>query len=715
MPSVPYTGVPTVAPQMDATPNLSANTPPAAFGAATAEATSNLGRAVSGVGNELWQRATAMQDLFNHSQAIEADTKYMEAVGNIHAKLSSLQGKDAVDYFTNGFQQDLRGARQSIRDSLPNDMARKIFDQSSLSTMGRTVYSGAGYSATQNKKYAIGAAAAKVQTTRDAALIDPENDDAFQDHLEDTKDNVTAQYQLQGADPDTIEAAVHKAQSDLWYDRIQGLARSQPFAANKYLTQAVKDGAIRGEDVGKITNIVRDAMHTVGARNNASAIMSGGDLSWGAKPVSLGQAKLAIGTFESGNNYSTVGVPTSQGRALGRYQIMEANLPQWLKDSGLPPMSSAEFLKSPSAQDKVFETKFGAYMQQTGSFNDAASMWFSGRPMAQAGNARDALGTTVPKYIAATNAILAKNSSLADQVSRGRALADSQSPDDPLAADYTEAQIISQHNRQIAIKRDDTWNNTQIIAGAMVGGQDGKLPTTLDELKQKGPEVEAAWQKLPSTVQQRVLGQLAHNAKGDVVMTEDRLREYQRVKGLAQSAPSEFLDMDVVGLDLPMREKKELINLQQSKMKNAETDPRVTRALTILRPTMDAAGIDRRTNKDGYDRFVGALQDQLSNYSADNKKPADANSVQEIGQRLMRQMVTSKGWLWDSKSAVYSVDVPDSEKKQIVDAYQSRYGFPPSDDIIQRAYVAQVYDKLYGGKTKAQAAAPSGPKPPISQ
>lgn len=720
MPQIPYSGAPSVELQNNPTPTMSANTPPTAFGGATAEASQNVGKALQGAGNELFVRAQAMQDLFNHSQALEADTKYMEAAGNIHAKLSSLQGKDAVDYFTNGYHEDLKAARQGLRDGLPNDMARKLFDQSTLSTYGRTVFNGAGYAAGQNKKYAVGAATAKVFAERNAALVNPTDENAFQQHLTTTADEVRAQYALQGADQTTIDVAIQKAQSNLWYDRIAGLARQQPYEAQKILDRAVKDGTINGEDVGKVTQIVRDAMHTVGARQIASKVNDGSDLSWGAKPVSIASAKQAIGTYESQNNYQTLGPEvfakdgSSRGRALGRYQVMPENLPDWLKQSGLPTMTPREFLNSPSAQDKVFETIFGGYMERYGSFNAATKAWFTGDP-----NAPDTANDkyhTVAEYLGATNRTLANNASLADKVSRGRMMADSQSPNDPLLADYTESQIISTHNRQIAVNRDDTWNNRQTVVGGLVGGgQNGKLPTTVEELKQISPEIEAAWQKLPNTIKQQYMGVLARNAKGDTAMTEDKLRTYQELKGMAQTNPAEFLDKDIISMDLPLRERKELINLQQSKKANAEADPRVSHALGILRPTLEAAGINRQ-NKESLNRFTGALQTQIEAYSAENKKQPDAKAIQEIGQRLLRETVTSRGWLWDSKSQVFNVEVPTAERKSIVDAYTSRFGFPPTDDLIQRAYAASVYQKLYGaGLKRAPAAQSATPSPPISR
>jgi hypothetical protein len=47
----------------------------------------------------------------------------------------------------------------------------------------------------------------------------------------------------------------------------------------------------------------------------------------------------------------------------------------------------------------VFETQFGKSVAKYGNPADAASVWFSGRPLAKAGNASDVLGTTVPQYV----------------------------------------------------------------------------------------------------------------------------------------------------------------------------------------------------------------------------------------------------------------------------------------------------------------------------
>jgi hypothetical protein len=114
----------------------------------------------------------------------------------------------------------------------------------------------------------------------------------------------------------------------------------------------------------------------------------------------MDRAKYASGSIESGGRYNAVGPVTNSGdRAFGKYQVMGANIPSWTKEALGRSMTPAEFLASPEAQERVFETYFGKSVAKYGNPADAASVWFSGRPLAKAGNASDVLGMTVPQYV----------------------------------------------------------------------------------------------------------------------------------------------------------------------------------------------------------------------------------------------------------------------------------------------------------------------------
>lgn len=123
----------------------------------------------------------------------------------------------------------------------------------------------------------------------------------------------------------------------------------------------------------------------------------------------IGQYAEAIAAKESGGRYDAVGPTHAKlGRALGKYQVMEANVAPWTREALGRELSAQEFLADPQAQDAVFKHRFGKYVAETGSPEDAASMWFTGRPAAEGANKRDVLGTTGRSYVESFRSNLAR-------------------------------------------------------------------------------------------------------------------------------------------------------------------------------------------------------------------------------------------------------------------------------------------------------------------
>lgn len=124
------------------------------------------------------------------------------------------------------------------------------------------------------------------------------------------------------------------------------------------------------------------------------------DLSTSQNGSNVSRIVSAIGQFESGGNYKAVGPATSSGdHAYGKYQVMGTNIPSWTKEALGRSLSINEFYNDPKAQDAVAEYKMGQYFKKYGTVEDVASAWFSGRPLAKAGNAKDVIGTSVPQYV----------------------------------------------------------------------------------------------------------------------------------------------------------------------------------------------------------------------------------------------------------------------------------------------------------------------------
>lgn len=120
----------------------------------------------------------------------------------------------------------------------------------------------------------------------------------------------------------------------------------------------------------------------------------------------------AISGIESGGKYDTLGPVTSSGdRAHGKYQVMGENVGPWTKEILGQEMTPEQFLANPYAQEKVFSGKFGQFVKQTGNPQDAASMWFTGKPLAEGADKADQLGTTGRAYVAKFNSALGQSGS----------------------------------------------------------------------------------------------------------------------------------------------------------------------------------------------------------------------------------------------------------------------------------------------------------------
>lgn len=98
------------------------------------------------------------------------------------------------------------------------------------------------------------------------------------------------------------------------------------------------------------------------------------------KTSEKGKFIWAEGQQESGGNY---GVRNASSGALGRWQIMPANLPGWATQCHMGVVSPDYFLSHDQYQNDMVWCILGGYYDTYGA-RGAASMWYSGQPNWQA-------------------------------------------------------------------------------------------------------------------------------------------------------------------------------------------------------------------------------------------------------------------------------------------------------------------------------------------
>jgi|SRR5215469_435637 len=287
MPQVPYKPVPDVSPEMIPTPAVHTQALSETFGVGVGKALEGLGQVGEHAGNELFSRAIAMQELNNETEAKEADARYMVESGKLFVQLESQQGKNAKDAFTK-YQGDLDSLRQGIRDGLSNDRARRMYDASSLGTMGRSIFSGARHVAAETRKWQIGVSEGRINAIEDKAFLHPEDENGFKQGLADIEAEIRSQQHLFGIDDQQTDNRVNARISSMWSHRITGLAKDHPFEADKMLREN-KDKILEA-DKQRVENTLRGGMHSTGATMIANKI--NGDLH---QPKKEGEPERTLG------------------------------------------------------------------------------------------------------------------------------------------------------------------------------------------------------------------------------------------------------------------------------------------------------------------------------------------------------------------------------------------------------------------------------------
>ncbi len=108
----------------------------------------------------------------------------------------------------------------------------------------------------------------------------------------------------------------------------------------------------------------------------------------------LGKIMNALSGQESGGNYSVV---NSIG-AIGKYQVMTANVGSWSQQVLGYRVTPAQFRNSPDLQERIVRGIFGGYVQKYG-VRGALAAWYSGKPSRQNDYSHVGNGPSVGDYV----------------------------------------------------------------------------------------------------------------------------------------------------------------------------------------------------------------------------------------------------------------------------------------------------------------------------
>lgn len=300
--------------------------------------------------------------------------------------------------------------------------------------------------------------------------------------------------------------------------------------------------------------------------------------------------------------------------------------------------------------------------------------------------------------------------SVEDRVDEGMAKAKAIAPDDEQLPDIVRNRILADYGRQKKIETDFVQQNVKTVGQALLKpNAEGLFPSTVEQLQGIDPAVGPALDNLAKYPQQTaaIYKQLERNARGvSQPTTPENLQVYHTYRGQAMAGSDDeraaFMSQNfATDSKLTNGQKNSLMGMQDSMRKQSQSDPRVGRALNILKPDIQAAGIDVRDKEDYY-RFTGALADELEQFQQSHPgKMPSTDEVKTMGRQLMQTTGKSMGYIWNSQTPLYRTDVPDDDVQRIkADPAWARRSITPNDDLVRRIYVQEQFQKLYGGTAK---------------
>lgn len=656
-----------------------------AFGAQGAKAVSTLGTALEQTGDRLFTRAVALQQLNNETEARDADTQYMIQAGKLHADFSTLEGKAASDAYPK-FQADLEAIRTSIRNGLSNPMAQKLFDSNSLSTMGRTIFNGAGHAASENKKWINGSLTAQHMAYVDSVISNPDNSTLFAGALANAASTANQKADNLGlpADDPTRALMVKQQQSTVWSAKIDGLARQEPATAKQLLEAALEKHYILGQDYEKLSPKVDVQLQNVTARNISDAVRGG----W-APYMTAPQIARANGVEQSlvsviqraQQNHPELkfGIGAEGGR---RTEADQARLYAQGRTAPGPIVTwtmNSNHLTG-RATDVVPLDKNTSQDAITSAMREAAGQ----------------LGVRLGDPIKgdANHYELAKDYNVADFKAPGKPSEDKMSG---WAEDYAKGQYPTDAKMGFAVRdrvrtdyqreRADERSQQAQTYGSLASFVVDNGVTSKDVIL-NSPQVSEAYGLLDGTHKTRIDNLIRAQARQPTQETPEKAAFTQQLLNLSTQLGGkrdQFMELDPAQLMLDGKIStagmKAIYTKQRQIQDGQANDARhLQHAISISRSYMKAASITSGSDQEL--QFIGALNGWMQDY--ENQKKA-APSDQEIRDKAAELTTYSGGFL--GIGGAYGFEPPSAFVNEITPLFQSRYnGKAPSTEQIARMY-----------------------------
>jgi len=682
----------------------------AQFGVNVDQAIASVGQTIEGAGNEIFNRAIAIQDTRNQAEKTELDAKYMMKTNDAYVNFEAKGGEAAFGSF-DAFKAQLEAERQGMADSASNDVVKRKFLADSLGTMARTNFSAGRHSAAEQKKYYVNTAQAKVDALNDTARKMKWDDHDFNVAVQQVGDEIDKMANINGPNsmpPEQVANLKGKAISELWANRIAKLGDTDPPAARRMLEENKQ--YMRSDAYEKTDQHIQQLDRTVTARNASDAINAGYGPWFNQNSIDKmntvdvrlqnvvkwvhqhhPEVQFQVVSGKRSLVQQAAAVRAGHSRTMHSHHLVGGAF-------DAVPQAGTTYAQL----EKAIKEGFSATGTPLSGEHDKISSWDPGHY---------SMPWNTEKPVD-PNAIKMPEEPVAQRVARGQAWARQYNPQDPLLPDVMADRVRGGYQKELIDKRDALYHNTNLINQAMYGGfnPDNKMPSTEEELVASSPEVRAAWEAMDYNQRKPFYHQLAQNAGGQKGWGPGGIENYKDLYALSQSELDEdrqkFLDTDIKSVKgLSTGAAVGFIKQQIGMLHSHKDDPRSNKAMGYMEGELLQAGITRRDAPDLYLRYRADLGDAIKDFQVShNGRPPSQSEITQIGRLLLQNVAVNawgrqynpEGW---GHQALYNVNVPsDAYEKIHDDPIWKEEGIEPTDEMIRREYVKVLFRKLYGSK-----------------
>lgn len=673
MPVVPSPSVPSVAPiaSTGVPYQTAAGATPEAFGAGIGTAESGFAKEIGSVGDMLAQHALKMQEDVNVTSAENLFLAKDIKLSTLTEQFNALQGSARVNALPK-FHEDSAAIRAEGLGEAPNADVKKKFDQLFTRQLGFSIKA-AGRESASAFRADQKATSNSVVANSMSNIAKTAGDD--QQFLASTQNALMSQRNLpeyKGASEETKLEMDRTIVSGAWATRLQAIAKTDPLRARELFGKN-KD-SIDGITQLKLDDSINQSIINVQSRVDSDKIVQSGALvspdlvdrlkhleGYNAKPYAdFKQTSSGFGTKAQPGDEN---IPPEQlraiheqrlntelGRAANIVDTFAPGLPKGTRDAlisltynaGSAWTSSGLGSKIRAGDLEGAKQNFASYNQAGGEVNEGLVArratelsWWGGEP-------RDSDPT----------------SQMGTALEKAKEQAIKVFPDDPANQakylDTLQNRIKSDFSVMQQSARDMQLQTRNIVQTELFSPDHSV--TSYDRLS---PKAQQAYDQAPPALQQSFQAAMRRNATADVPLTAERQDRYDTLRGEATtpSTADKFMSRDISNEDLPRPQKSILLKMQADKKALIERGTKMEAPMRAMTGYLNDAqiGLSKINNAQNteYNKFRGVFETTLNNFESEKKRPATPKEQIELGQNLLKEFVTSKGWITDDKTRVY--------------------------------------------------------------